>query len=111
MPMYNLIEYVGNYSKISQSLWQYYSGEPFINDNRVIIDIPDDPDNPIIVAGDYGERKTKFAITDSKLHVPVVTLSAQDNEKLLQQLKICFKRIINWNKYQSDPTLQARNRY
>ena len=31
MPMYNLIEYSDNYSKISGSLWQYYKDEP--NDN------------------------------------------------------------------------------
>ena len=35
----------------------------------------------------------KFAITDTKLYVPVVTLSTQD--KLLQQLKSGFKRTIN----------------
>ena len=40
-------------------------------------------------------------MTDSKLYVPVVTLSTQDNAKLLQQLKTGFKRTINWNKYQS----------
>ena len=34
--------------------------------------------------------KTKFAITDTKLYVPVVTLSTQDNSKLLQQLKSGF---------------------
>ena len=34
----------------------------------------------------------KFAITDTKLYVPVVTLSTQDNAKLLQQLKSGFKR-------------------
>ena len=44
----------------------------------------------------------RFAITDTKLFVPVVTLSTQDNAKLLQQLKSCFERTINWNKYQSD---------
>ena len=38
-------------------------------------------------------------------------LLALDNEKLLQQLKTGFKRTINWNKYQSEPTLQTRNRY
>ena len=31
MPMYNLIEYSDNYSKISRSLWQYYSDDT--NDN------------------------------------------------------------------------------
>ena len=52
-----------------------------------------------------------FAITDTKLYVPVVTLSTQDNAKLLQQLKPGFKRTINWNKYQSDPRTYAQNRY
>ena len=30
---------------------------------------------------------------------------------LLQQLKTGFKRTINWNKYQLEPTIQTRNRY
>ena len=42
-----------------------------------------------------------FAITSTKLYVPVVTLSIQENAKLLQQIKSCFKRKINWNKYLS----------
>ena len=41
----------------------------------------------------------------------VVTLSVQNNAKLLQQLTTGFKRTINWNKYQSKPTLQARKQY
>ena len=40
-------------------------------------------------------------MTDTKLYVPVATLSAQDNIKLLQQLESGFKRTINWNKYLS----------
>ena len=50
-----------------------------------------------------------FAITDTKLYVPVVTLSTQENTKLLQQLKSGFKRTINWNEYLSKPELLARN--
>ena len=50
-----------------------------------------------------------FAITDTKLYVPVVTLSTQDNAKLLEQLKSGFKRVINWNKYLSKPDLLAQN--
>ena len=50
-----------------------------------------------------------FAITDTKLYVPVVTLSTQENSKLLQQLKSGFKRVINWNKYLSKPELLAQN--
>ena len=41
------------------------------------------------------EGEAKFAITETKLYVPVVTLSTQDNAKLLQQLKSGFKRTIN----------------
>ena len=50
-----------------------------------------------------------FEITDTKLYVPVVTLSTQENTKLLQQLKSGFKRVINWNKYLSKPELLRRN--
>ena len=51
-----------------------------------------------------------FEITDTKLYVPVVTLSTKENAKLLQQLKSGFKRVINWNKYLSKPELLKRNR-
>ena len=37
--MYSLIKYSDNYSKISGSLWQYYKYEPFIGNNRDIIDV------------------------------------------------------------------------
>ena len=53
----------------------------------------------------------KFEITDTKLYIPVVTLSTQDNAKLLQQFKSGFKRTIDWNKYQSNPKTYAQNRY
>ena len=51
----------------------------------------------------------RFAITDTRLYVPVVTLSTLENTKLLQQLKSGFKRVINWNKYLSKPELLAQN--
>ena len=54
---------------------------------------------------------TKFKITDTKLYVPVVTLSNQDNAKLLQQLKSGFKRTINWNKYQPKVSPERQNQY
>ena len=56
-----------------------------------------------------GNQAATFAITDSKLYVPVVTLSTQENTKFLQQLKSGFKRVINWNKYLSKPELLAQN--
>ena len=40
----------------------------------------------------------RFAMTNTKLHVTVVSISTQDNAKLLHQLKPGFKRKINWNR-------------
>ena len=54
---------------------------------------------------------TKIKITDTKHYVPVVTLSTQDNAKLLQQLKSGFKRAINWNKYQTKKSTERQNQY
>ena len=56
-------------------------------------------------------KTTKFAITNAKLYVVVVTLTTQDNAKLLEQLKSSFKRTINWNKYQPKVSVQALNPY
>ena len=50
----------------------------------------------------------RFKIPDAKLDVPV-TLTNQDNAKLLQQLKSGFKRTINCHKYQSDPKMREDN--
>ena len=65
--------------------------------------------NCFIVSTNVANQNTTFAITDTKLYVPVVTSSTQDNAKLLQQLKSGFKRVINWNKYLSKPELLAQN--
>ena len=54
-------------------------------------------------------QNATFAITDTNLYVPVVTLSTQENTKFFQQLKSGFKRVINWNKYLSNPELLAQN--
>ena len=53
----------------------------------------------------------KFEITDRKPYVPVVTLSIQDNAKLLEQLKSGFRRTINWNKYQPKVSPDRQNQY
>ena len=44
-----------------------------------------------------------FMITDTKLYVPVVTLSTKDNTNLTKQLNEAFKRTIYWNQYVSKP--------
>ena len=47
-------------------------------------------------SADYGNSPTDetFKITDTKLYVPVVTLSAENDNKFLEQLKTGFKRTI-----------------
>ena len=45
----------------------------------------------------------------TNLYVSVVTLSTQDNGKLLPQLKPGFKRIVSWNKYLAKQELLAHN--
>ena len=62
-----------------------------------------------VISSATGE--TKFVITETKLYVPIVSLSTQDNAKLLQQLKSGFKRTINWNKYESSVKTFAQNSY
>ena len=53
----------------------------------------------------------KFKITDTKLYVPVVTLSTEDNKKLLQQLQLGFKGTINWSKYQTKVSTEGVNQF
>ena len=65
--------------------------------NAPIVREIDNPENAI------------FEITDTKLYVPVVTLSKEDDIKLLEQLKSGFKRTIKWNKYRSQMTIQPQN--
>ena len=50
-----------------------------------------------------------FQITDTKLYVPVVTLSTENDKRLLEQLRTGFKRTIKWNKYRSEMTNQTKN--
>ena len=50
-----------------------------------------------------------FQITDTKLYVPVVSLSKENDIKLLEQLKSGFKRTIKWNKYRSQMIIQPQN--
>ena len=127
MPLYNLIEYSDNYSKTSESLWQYYKNEP--NDNltnseplkskiKITGNTPADgntKDVEIFVPLKYlsnfwrtlemllikcevnliltwssncvvtnSTGAGRFTITDTKLYIPVVALSTQNNAKLLQ---------------------------
>ena len=61
-----------------------------------------------------GQRNTSptnvtFQITDTKLYVPVITLSTENDKKLLEQLTTGFKRTIKWNRNRSEMTNQTTN--
>ena len=51
------------------------------------------------MATDVTNQGATFSISNTKLCVPVLTLSTQDNVKLIEQLKFGFKRINNWHRY------------
>ena len=63
----------------------------------------------VLIATVNPNQAATFAITDTKLYVPVVILSTQENTEFFQQLKSGFKRVINWNKHLSKPELLAQN--
>ena len=63
----------------------------------------------VIININIANQNPTFTITETNLYVPVVTLSTQDNSKLLPQLKSGFKRTISWNKYLAKPELLAQN--
>ena len=43
-----------------------------------------------------------FKITNTKLYVPIVTISTEDNVKLTRQLNEGFKRSFCWNQYKAE---------
>ena len=51
----------------------------------------------------------EFEITDTKLHVHVITLSTENDKKSLERLKSGFKRTVKWNKYISQMSIQSNN--
>ena len=63
------------------------------------------------MASNLANPGATFSITDTKLSVPVATLSTQDNAKPLDQLKSGFKWTINWNKYQRKILAEIQSQY
>ena len=61
----------------------------------------------VIIYTDVANQVHTFTIKETILYVPVVTLSTQENAKLLAQLKSGFKRTINWTKFLLKPELLA----
>ena len=68
-----------------------------------------DPDADPALTGINNQTNALFKITNCKLYVPVVTLSTENDNKLLEQLKTGFKRTIKWNKYRSEMSNQTKN--
>ena len=64
--------------------------------------------DPVIYETDNPENAI-FEIKDTKLYVPVITLSKENDTKLLEQLKSGFKRTIKWDKYRSQMSIQPQN--
>ena len=52
-----------------------------------------------------------FKIKDTKLYGPVVTLSKNEDNNFLEQLKSVFKRTIKWNKNRSEMTNQTKTNH
>ena len=73
--------------------------------------------NCVIIYTNVDNQVPTFTITETNLYVPVVTLSTQDNVKLLPQLKLGFKRTISWSKYLAnlnhliEPSFQGVNTF
>ena len=57
-----------------------------------------------LIREDTSLTNASFQITDKKLYVPAVTLSTDDDNKFLEQLKSGFKRTTKWKKYRSEMT-------
>ena len=66
-------------------------------------------ENCVTISTNVANQNPTLTISETTLHVPVVTLSTQDNAKLLPQLKNGFKRTITWNKYLAKPELLPQN--
>ena len=61
--------------------------------------------NCVIIYTNVANQVPTFTLIETNLYVPAVTLSTQDNAKLLRQLKSGLKRTISWNKYLAKPEL------
>ena len=70
--------------------------------------VPVQEGNPAVAAVNNPTAAT-FKITDSKLYIPVVFLSTQDDNKLLEKLKTGFKRNTKWNKHRLEMSNQIKS--
>ena len=74
---------------------------------RVLTSKPTRDADPAVTADD-NPADVSFQIKETKLYVPVVTLSTEEDDNFLEQLKSGFKRNMKWNKYRSEMTNQNK---
>ena len=82
---------------------------PLIN-CEIVLDL-NQSENCVKVSTNVADQAATFSIKDTKHYVLVVTLSTQDNVKLLEQLKSGIERTINQNEYQIKVSTERVNRY
>ena len=82
-----------------------------ISEKSIISRVIGDPDAnpPVQPRAQLQTIGATFQMNNTKLHVPVVTLSINDNIKFSENIKQEFKRTICWNKYRSEITTQPKN--
>ena len=74
---------------------------PLVN-CKVDLELTWNKDCVISSADAAADNVVSFEITDTKLYVPIVTLSTKDNTNLTKQLNEGFKRTVYWNRYKVD---------
>ena len=130
MPMYNLIEYSDNYQDSSANLYQYKRDEPpeanainglttntsssfkykvellgnqvldgHIVKRSVKVVVPLKYLSNFFRSLDAGDAV--LIINDTKMNVPVVTLSKKDNKDFFEQQNKGFQRSVYWNEYKT----------
>ena len=88
------LKYISNFFRSLES--------PLVN-CKIDLELTWHKDCMISSANAAAGQVVSFMITNTKLYVPVVTLSIKDNTNLTKQLNEGFKRTIYWNKYVSKP--------
>ena len=74
---------------------------------RVLTSKPTRDADPAVTADD-NPADVSFQIKETKFYVLVVTLSTEEDDNFLEQLKSGFKRNMKWNKYRSEMTNQNK---
>ena len=66
--------------------------------------------NCLLMEEDDSITGASFTITSTKIYVPIVTFSMNNNIKFLENIKQGFKRTISWNRYRSEIIAQLKNK-